>query len=68
MLILTRNQGESINIGEAVTITVLGTKGGQVRLGIQAPKQIKVLRSELLDRKAPDSESRNDPPEPDSDE
>lgn len=68
MLILTRNQGESINIGEAVTITVLGTKGGQVRLGIQAPKQIKVLRSELLDRKTPDSESRNDPPEPDSDE
>ena len=68
MLILTRNQGESINIGEAVTVTVLGTKGGQVRLGIQAPKQIKVLRSELLDRAPSDSESRNDPPEPDSDE
>lgn len=68
MLILTRNQGESLNIGEAVTVTVLGTKGGQVRLGIQAPKQIKVLRSELLDRAAPDSESRNDAPEPDSDE
>lgn len=67
MLILTRNQGESINIGEAVTVTVLGTKGGQVRLGIDAPRQIKVLRSELLDQ-APDSKPRNDQPEPDSDE
>lgn len=62
MLILTRNQGESINIGEAVTVTVLGTKGGQVRLGIEAPKQIKVLRSELLDR--PRSEHRSESPEP----
>lgn len=50
MLILTRNQGESLSIGEAVKVTVLGTKGGQVRLGIEAPKQIKVLRTELLDR------------------
>ncbi len=68
MLILTRNQGESINIGEAVTVTVLGTKGGQVRLGIDAPRQIKVLRSELLDRVAPDSESHTETPEPDSGE
>jgi len=66
MLILTRNQGESINIGEAVTVTVLGTKGGQVRLGIDAPRQIKVLRSELLDR--PRSEHRSESPEPDSGE
>ena len=65
MLILTRNQGESINIGEAVTVTVLGVKGGQVRLGIQAPKQIKVLRSELLDR-APRSKSSSESPEPDT--
>lgn len=66
MLILTRNQGESLNIGEAVTVTVLGTKGGQVRLGIQAPKQIKVLRMELLDRT--DSVHRIEPTEPDKDE
>lgn len=65
MLILTRNQGESINIGEAVTVTVLGTKGGQVRLGIQAPKQIKVLRSELLDR-VPGSDRHSDQTEPDT--
>lgn len=64
MLILTRNQGESLNIGEAVTVTVLGTKGGQVRLGITAPKQIKVLRSELLDRT--DSEPDTAEPEPGS--
>lgn len=63
MLILTRNQGESIVIGEAVTVTVLGTKGGQVRLGIQAPREIKVLRSELLDR----IDSDHDNAEPESD-
>lgn len=49
MLILTRQVGEDIVIGEAVTVQVLGIKQGQVRLGIQAPKQIKVLRGELLD-------------------
>lgn len=49
MLILTRQVGEDIVIGEAVTVIVLGIKQGQVRLGIQAPKQIKVLRGELLE-------------------
>lgn len=66
MLILTRNQGESINIGEVVTVTVLGSKGGQVRLGIDAPREVKVLRSELLDR--PRSDHHNETPEPDSGE
>lgn len=59
MLILTRQVGEDIVIGEAVTVSVLGIKQGQVRLGIQAPKQIKVLRGELLndaDRSALDTE------------
>jgi carbon storage regulator len=58
MLILTRQVGEDIVIGEAVTVSVLGIKQGQVRLGIQAPKQIKVLRGELLtdaERSAPDT-------------
>ena len=58
MLILTRQVGEDIVIGEAVTVSVLGIKQGQVRLGIQAPKQIKVLRGELLndvDRSALDT-------------
>lgn len=59
MLILTRQVGEDIVIGEAVTVSVLGIKQGQVRLGIQAPKQIKVLRGELLDRQ-PDQSSDRD--------
>ena len=47
MLILTRQVGEDIVIGEAVTVKILGVKQGQVRLGINAPKQVKVLRGEL---------------------
>ena len=59
MLILTRQVGEDIVIGEAVTVSVLGIKQGQVRLGIQAPKQIKVLRGELLDRQKDPSSDRD---------
>lgn len=54
MLILTRQQGETIQIGEAVEILVLGMKGGQVRLGIKAPRSVKVLRGEIVDRSARD--------------
>lgn len=50
MLILTRSCDESIVIGEAVKVTVLGMKGGQVRLGIDAPDSVKILRGELVDR------------------
>ena len=50
MLVLTRRQGESIAIGDDVTITVLEIRGGQVRLGIVAPSEITVLRSEILDQ------------------
>lgn len=53
MLILTRRVGEAVLVGEgdnAVTLTVLGVKGNQVRVGVAAPKAIKVLREELLDR------------------
>lgn len=53
MLILTRRVGEAVLVGEgdnAVTLTVLGVKGNQVRVGVVAPKAIKVLREELLDR------------------
>lgn len=50
MLILTRTTGESINIGHDVEIKVLGVKGNQVRIGIEAPKQVKVLRKELYDK------------------
>lgn len=47
MLILTRRLGETIIIGEDIEITVLGTKGGQVRLGIDAPKDVDVHREEI---------------------
>lgn len=50
MLILSRRVGEVIMIGDNVTVTLLGIKGGQVRLGIDAPKQIAVHREEIYQR------------------
>ncbi len=50
MLILTRRVGESLKVGDEVSITVLRVKGDQVRLGIDAPDTIAVLREELAER------------------
>lgn len=50
MLILTRRLNETVMIGDDVTVTVLGVKGGQVRLGINAPKDIAVHREEVYER------------------
>lgn len=50
MLILTRRIGETVMIGSDVTFTVLGVKGNQVRLGINAPKNVAVHREEIYDR------------------
>lgn len=50
MLILTRRLGEKIFIGDDVKVVVLGVKGSQVRLGIEAPKEILVHREEIYER------------------
>jgi carbon storage regulator len=50
MLILTRRVGESLRIGDDVSVTVLGIKGSQVRIGVNAPKTIPVHREEVYDR------------------
>jgi len=50
MLILTRRVKESIKIGDLITVTILGVKGNQVRIGVDAPRDIQVHRQEIYDR------------------
>lgn len=50
MLILTRRTGQTLYIGDEITITVLGVQGNQVRIGINAPKHVKIFREELIER------------------
>ena len=57
MLILQRKPGESLQIGEQITVSVISIEGGRVRLAISAPPEISILRSELLDAKAANRDS-----------
>ncbi|WP_445487936.1 carbon storage regulator CsrA [Niallia sp. 03133] len=50
MLVLTRKQGEVIKIGDDIEITIIANKGEQVKIGIQAPKDIQILRKEIYDQ------------------
>ena len=64
MLILTRRIGETVMIGEEVTITVLGVKGNQVRVGINAPRSVAVHREEIYERIKRERQAGVVPPDP----
>lgn len=53
MLVLSRRENESIVIGDRVTVTIVEIRGNQVRLAIEAPKEVRILRTELTDATTP---------------
>lgn len=59
MLILTRKPSQTICIGNEIEVVILGVKGQQVRIGVSAPKDVEVDRSEIRDRKMDEREDRN---------
>ncbi len=63
MLVLTRRTGQTLNIGDEVQVTVLGIKGNQVRIGIDAPKNVPVHRQEVYERIKREEQEANTAPE-----
>jgi carbon storage regulator len=59
MLILTRRSGETVHIGDDVVVTVLAVKGNQVRIGINAPRNVAVDREEIFERKRSENAARH---------
>ncbi len=62
MLILTRRVGETLMIGDQVSVTVLGVKGNQVRIGVNAPRDVSVHREEIYERIRHESSEEGAPP------
>jgi carbon storage regulator len=65
MLILTRRIGESLMIGDNVNVTVLGIRGNQVRIGVNAPKDVAVHREEIYDKIQHENDDEGNNPEAD---
>ena len=60
MLVLTRRVNETLMVGDEVTVTVLGIKGNQVRIGVNAPREVAVHREEIYDRIKTEEQQGND--------
>ena len=66
MLILTRRVGESLMIGDEINVTVLGIRGNQVRIGVNAPKEVAVHREEIYERIKQEQTGADAAPSPES--